>query len=452
MKLELIKAYKFRKIFAVKINQKKELMRVLTIFNLKNILLLTLLFFINSLYSQKKDFILVLDAGHGGHDNGAKGLSANEKDVNLSLVLKIGALIEKKNKDVKVIYTRKTDEFIPLMTRADIANKGKANLFISIHCNSSPKSAPYGTETFVLGAHRNRDNFDVAKRENEVIYMEKDYQTTYEGFNPSSPESVIGLTLMQNIYLENSLKIASYIENNFKKENRFSRGVKQAGFLVLVQTAMPSVLIETGFISNPQEGQYLASEEGQNTIAKNIYDAFLSYKKEYDKKSEKKEEIDISPAVEKPIDNGKVLKVQFLASFNRYDPNSAQLRGMQNVEIIKTNGKYIYYAGSTNLRSESEATLKIAKEAGFRDASVVEFNEKEVSINQYYTIELFISPKKYRENDSIFKGLNNVIRERINNVYIYTSGKVNNYDSAKKLLEVYKNLGLNDGIISKISS
>ena len=167
-------------------------MRVLTIFNLKNILLLTLLFFINSLYSQKNDFILVLDAGHGGHDNGAKGSSANEKDVNLSLVLKVGALIEKRNKDVKVIYTRKTDEFIPLMTRADIANKSKANLFISIHCNSSPKSAPYGTETFVLGAHRNRDNFDVAKRENEVIYMEKDYQTTYEGFNPSSPESVIG--------------------------------------------------------------------------------------------------------------------------------------------------------------------------------------------------------------------------------------------------------------------
>lgn len=428
-------------------------MRVLTIFNLKNILLITLIFFTGSLSSQKKDFTLVLDAGHGGHDNGARGAYANEKDVNLSLVLKVGAMIKNNNKDVEVIYTRKTDEFIPLMTRADIANKGKANLFISIHCNSSPKSAPYGTETFVLGAHRNRDNFDVAKRENEVIYMEKDYQTTYEGFNPSSPESVIGLTLMQNIYLENSLKMASYVENNFKKENRFSRGVKQAGFLVLVQTAMPSVLIETGFISNPQEGQYLASEDGQNTIAKDIYEAFLSYKKEYDKKSEKKAEEEIQQVVENPVDSNLSLKVQFLASFNRYSPNSLQLRGMKNVEIVKSNGKYIYYAGSTNLRSESEATLKIAKEAGFTDASIIEFNEKEVVTGLYYTIELFVSPKKYRERDAIFKGLNNVIRQKKdNNLYIYTSGKVSNYDSAKKLLEIYKKIGFSDAIISKTLS
>jgi N-acetylmuramoyl-L-alanine amidase len=445
LKLELIKVYNSEK-FGVKINQKKELMRVLTIFNLKNIVALISIFFISSLYSQKKDFTLVLDAGHGGHDYGAKGACANEKNVNLSLVLKVGAMIEKNNKDVKVIYTRKTDEFIPLTTRADIANRNKADFFISIHCNSNPSSTPYGTETFVLGAHRNRDNFNVAKRENEVIFLEKDYETKYEGFNPSSPESVIGLTLMQNIYLENSLKMASYVEENFKKENRLSRGVKQDGFVVLVQTAMPSVLIETGFLSNNQECKYLASDDGQNSIVKNIYDAFISYKKEYDKKSDKEE----VKEKEKPIDNNVTLKVQFLASFNKYSPNSTQLRGLKNVEIIKSNGKYVYYTGNTNLRSEGENTLKVAKEAGFKDASIIEFKEKEALKNEYYTVELLLSPKKYKEKDAVFKGLNNVIREKNNDVYIYTSGKVTNYESAKRLLENIKKLGFSDAVISKI--
>ncbi|MDR1877616.1 MAG: N-acetylmuramoyl-L-alanine amidase [Flavobacteriaceae bacterium] len=424
-------------------------MRVLTIFNSKNIIVIVSFFLINFSYSQKKDFTLVLDAGHGGHDFGARGPYAHEKNVNLSLVLKVGSLIEKNNKEVEVIYTRKTDEFIPLIMRADIANRNKADLFVSIHCNAGTKSA-YGTETFVLGASRNQDNFDVAKRENEVIYLEKDYETKYEGFNPSSPESVIGLTLMQNIYLENSLKMAAHVEENFKKEDRFSRGVKQAGFVVLVQTAMPSVLIETGFISNYQEGEYLASEDGQNTIAKNIYDAFISYKKEYDKKSGKEEvkEVVVVKEKEKPIEN--VLKVQFLASFNKYGLNASQLRGLKNIEIIKSNGRYIYYSGSTNMRSESETNLKVAKEAGFTDAMVVEFKEKEALKNEYYTIELLLSPKKYRETDAIFKGLNKVTREKNNNVYIYTSGKVINYESAKRLLENIKKLGFSDAVISKI--
>ncbi len=434
-----------------KINQKKELMRVLTIFNLKSIAIIIFIFSINFSYSQKKDFKLVLDAGHGGNDYGAQGPYGNEKDVNLSLVLKIGALIEKNNKDVQVIYTRNTDEFIPLMTRADIANRNKADLFVSIHCNSSPKSSPYGTETFVLGPHRNRDNFEVAKRENEVIYMEKDYETKYENFNPDSPESVIGLTLMQNIYLENSLKLASYVEDNFKKENRLSRGVKQAGFLVLVQTAMPAVLIENGFVSNYQEGEYLASDSGQNAIAKNIYDAFVSYKKEFDKKSGKEDTgQDVGQDTkEKPIENT-TLKVQFLASFNKYGQSAVQLRGLKNVEIIKSNGKYVYYTGSTNLKSESEKNLKTAKEAGFSDAMIVEFQDKEALKNEYYTIELLASVKKYKEKDPVFKGLNNVVRERNNDVYFYTSGKVTNYESAKRLLENIKKLGFPDAVISRI--
>ncbi|PQL94235.1 hypothetical protein C4S77_03470 [Apibacter adventoris] len=434
---------------SAKINQKKFLMRVLTVFNLKNLIILFLISISSLSYSQKKDFVLVLDAGHGGNDFGAKGPYAFEKDVNLSLVLKVGALIEKNNKNIKVIYTRKVDEFIPLMTRADIANRNKADLFISIHCNSSSSSAPYGTETYVLGAHRNNDNFNVAKRENEVIYLEKDYKSTYEGFNPSSPESIIGLTLMQNVFLENSLKIASLVEDNFKNESRLSRGVKQAGFLVLVQTAMPSVLIETGFISNYQEGKYLASEEGQNVIANDIYGALIKYKKEYDKKSGKTEEVK-EVVKEKPLENTS-LKVQFLASFNKYFPGSAQLRGLKNIEIIKSGGKYIYYTGNTNLRSEGESNLKIAKEAGFTDAKVVEFNDKESLKNEYYTIEILLSPKKYKERDAIFRGLNNVIREKNNDVYVYTCGKVTNYESAKRLLENIKKIGFTDAVISKLS-
>ncbi|TWP26752.1 N-acetylmuramoyl-L-alanine amidase [Apibacter muscae] len=429
-------------------------MRVLTIFNLKYILIFFSFFFINSIHSQNKDFVLVLDAGHGGHDSGARGPYANEKDVTLSLVKKIGALIENNNKDVKVIYTRTTDEFIPLMTRANIANKNKANLFISIHCNSSSKSAPYGTETFVLGTHRNQDNFDVAKRENEVVYMEKDYKTTYEDFDPSSPESMIGLTLMQNTYLENSLKIASYVENNFIKENRLSRGVKQAGFLVLVQTAMPAILIETGFISNYQEGQYLASEDGQNTIAKNIYDAFISYKKAFDEKSGKensaKETINIAENL--PVDTDTFYKVQFLSSFSKYTPNSSQLRGLKDIEIIKYKGKYIYYSGSSNLKSDAELIQNLAKEAGFNNATIVKHIEKENLNDEYYTIELFLSPKKYKEKDSIFKGLNNIVRQKSNNIYIYTTGKVNNYVSAKRLLENIKKLGFSDAVISRVSA
>ncbi|MGM5629366.1 N-acetylmuramoyl-L-alanine amidase [Apibacter raozihei] len=425
-------------------------MRVLTIFNLKNILFAFTALCINFSYSQK--FKLVLDAGHGGHDYGAKGPYANEKDVNLSLALKVGSMIEKNNKDVEVIYTRTIDEFIPLMTRAGIANKNKADLFISIHCNSSSKSAPYGTETFVLGSHRNRDNFDVAKRENSVVYMEKDYQTTYEGFDINSPESLIGLTLMQNVYLENSLKLASYVEENFKKESRLSRGVKQAGFLVLVQTAMPAVLIETGFISNYQEGEYLASAEGQNTIAKNIYEAFLAYKKEFDKRSGRTEiqKVEVKEA-EIPLKNT-TLKIQFLASFNKYPQGAAQFRGIKDVEIIKSNGKYVYYAGATNLKSEADTNLKIVKEAGFKDAAVVEFKDSESLKNEYYTIEILLSTKKYREKDPIFKGLNNVVRDKINNIYIYTSGKVTNYESAKRLLDNIKKLGFNDAVISKISA
>lgn len=427
-------------------------MRDLTLINIKKIFSSFLIICCSALFSQKKaDFILVLDAGHGGHDSGAKGPYANEKDVTLSLVLKVGALIEKNNKDVKVIYTRKTDDFIPLIERANIANTNHANFFISIHCNANTSKSPYGTETYALGTHRNKDNFNVAKRENEVIYLEKDYKTTYEGFDPSTPESMIGLTLMQNVYLENSLKMAKLVEDSFVKDKRFSRGVKQAGFLVLVQTAMPSVLIETGFITNNEEGNYLASDDGQNEIANSIYEAFLKYKKEYDKKSGKKAEVEkpVEKPAEKPVANTQI-KVQFLASLVKYDVNAPQLRALKDISIMKTADKYLYFAGNTSLRSESDKTLALAKEAGFKDAFIIDFKEKEKLQGEFYTIEVLVSTKKYREKDSIFKGLKDIIRYKADNsVYYYTYGKTYTFADALNLLDAVQKLGFTDAVIEK---
>lgn len=221
---------------------------------------------------------VVIDAGHGGHDAGCMYGGAKEKEVTLSVALKVGAQIKTLMPDVKVIYTRQTDEFIELWERAGIANRNNADLFVSIHCNANKKLEVFGTETFAMGLHKTEGNLDVAKRENEVILLEKDYQEKYEGFDPNSPEAHIYFSFMQGAYLEQSLKVANTIEENFKKINRTSRGVKQAGLMVLWRSKMPSVLIETGFLSNKNERSFLTSEEGQDALAKSIALSIQEYK------------------------------------------------------------------------------------------------------------------------------------------------------------------------------
>ena len=234
---------KLHNFFSVKIIQSK---------NYKVYFFVILFLLVNHLiFSQKNQFTLTIDAGHGGHDHGASYYGNKEKDVALSIVLKLGKMIEEKQKDVKVVYTRTDDTYPELYRRAEIANNAKSNLFISVHCNSSPKPGgnAVGTETWVLGAQNNKkknDNFDVVAKENAVIFLEKNYKENYDGYDPTSPESVIGMTLMQDKFLENSLRFAQIMEETFiEKEQRPSRGVKQGPFLVLVKTAMPSVLIET---------------------------------------------------------------------------------------------------------------------------------------------------------------------------------------------------------------
>ena len=224
---------------------------------------------------------IVIDPGHGGKDPGTSGKKTKEKDIALKIALKFGNYIEKNIPGVKVIYTRKDDRYVALDERAEMANRNKAQLFICIHANSLPGAPAYGTETYVMGLHKDKGNFEVAKRENEVILMDENYQERYEGFDPKSPESYILFTLSQSAYHESSLKFAQKLEAQFKtKSGRFSRGVKQAGFLVLWRTSMPSVLIETGFLSNSKEEGFLASDEGQDKIASGIYRAFKDYKTE----------------------------------------------------------------------------------------------------------------------------------------------------------------------------
>ncbi len=224
---------------------------------------------------------IVIDPGHGGKDPGTTGRKAKEKEVALKIALKLGRYIEKNFPDVKVIYTRKDDRYVSLDERAEIANRNKAQLFICIHANSLPGAPAYGTETYVMGLHKDKGNFEVAKRENSVILMDENYEQRYEGFDPKSAESYILFTLSQSAYHESSLRFAQKLEEQFKtKAGRASRGVKQAGFLVLWRTAMPSVLIETGFLSNSKEEGFLLSDDGQDLIASGIFGAFKEYKTE----------------------------------------------------------------------------------------------------------------------------------------------------------------------------
>ena len=227
--------------------------------------------------------LIVIDAGHGGKDPGCLSKSGTkEKDVNLDIALKLGKLLKENMPAVKIIYTRKEDKFIELFERADLANRNKAHLFVSIHANSGPPGF-CGTETYCMGLDASEKHMDVAKRENSAILLEKGHQQKYNNFNPNAPESYILFSLFQNIFLENSLKLAGMVERNFKDNQRYSRGVKQAGFVVLWKTSMPSILVETGFLTDPDDEKFLSSKVGRQQVAYDIYCAIEAYKNEIEK-------------------------------------------------------------------------------------------------------------------------------------------------------------------------
>ncbi|MGI8893014.1 MAG: N-acetylmuramoyl-L-alanine amidase [Bacteroidia bacterium] len=350
---------------------------------------------------------IVIDAGHGGHDVGCMGSHAHEKNVTLAIALKLGKLIEDNFDDVKVIYTRKTDVFIGLGERAEIANSNKADLFISIHCNSAKNKSAYGTETFVMGIHKTEDNLSVAKRENASVLLEKDYEIKYDGFDPKSPESHIIFSLYQNTFLSHSLSFASKVEHQFKNNGRFSRGVKQAGFLVLFRTTMPSVLIEAGFLSNSGEHKFLASEKGQEDVAAGILNAFREYKSEMEHSASGKGQTTVlaskdamitteSPSA-KPKSEPKAAKneasayfsVQFTTSSKPLSLSSGKLKNVKDVHLEEVNKSlYRYMSGKFTDLDEAKKVQAELKKQGFSDAFITGYaNGKRTSVQK---VESFI--------------------------------------------------------------
>ena len=340
----------------------------------------------SNVYGQEKEQYtlktVVIDAGHGGKDPGTHGIYSKEKDIALSIALKLGTYIEENIPEVNVIYTRTSDVFIPLNERAEIANKNKADLFISIHVDGHENKNAYGTSTYVMGLHKTDENLEVAKKENAAILFEDDYSTKYEGFDPNSSESYIIFSFLQNTYLEQSLNYASFVEDQFKNRTlRKSRGVKQAGFLVLWKTTMPSVLIETGYLTNSREEKYLITKEGQEYIASAIYRAFKNYKSTIEAKSHFVTKVD-SILIKK--DTSKILfRVQIASSRNSVSINPNSFKGLKNVEELKFDDIYKYTIGSFSEYSEIVNYKKTIKEV-YPGAFIIaiEKNGNLISVNE----------------------------------------------------------------------
>lgn len=416
------------------------------------VLLLMLTFFVTS--AQKK-FTIVLDAGHGGSDIGANRTYADigrvaEKEVTLSVTLKVGRMLEKNN-DFKVIYTRKIDEYPSLTERTNLANRSKADLFVSIHCNANVKTSPYGTETYVQGPDQNKTNLEVAKAENDVIYLDAKDRETFASYDPNSPESLIALKIQQSRYLESSLVLGGYVEENFsRKDKRLSRGVKQQNLHVLRMNAMPSVLIETGFISNYDEAHYLASDKGQNEVAESIYNAIISYKKAFDRKGGKTQQIVVEPEKPKETPLKNDFRILLMSTPQKYNDNDPALKGLKYILTIKEGNQYKYYYSTTNLASVRDINLKTAKDAGFRNASAIGFMPNQKLGSGYYTIEVAATKDKLSSNSYVLQTLKNVERVKQNGVFFYTFGNVKSLEDAVKLQKEIESKGIKNTVIQKV--
>lgn len=363
-----------------------------------------------------QNFKVVLDAGHGGHDFGAVRSNYVEKKIVLDVALRVGELL-KKDKNIEVIFTRKTDVFIPLKERSAIANREKADVFVSIHANAVANGpSAMGTETFVMGTSKNQSNLDVAKKENAVITLENDYKTSYAGYDPNDPSSIIGLTLLQEQYVNQSIDLAAKIQNRFTNDlQRKNRGVKQGPFWVLHGAFMPSVLIELGFLSNPEEGEYLNSERGKEELAQAIVTAILDYKRQnhnsatisdseikrvaantsstkeekvqpkrifledLEKEKAVKEQAKISSIdITKPAEvtkKGVVFKVQIAASNKDTATTPSNFKGLSGVTSVKEGTMYKYYYGESTDITHTRKALEEAKNKGYTSAFLVAYKD-----------------------------------------------------------------------------
>ncbi len=366
----------------------------------------------------KKEWVIVIDPGHGGRDPGAVGGDVKEKDITLAIALILGKQLAAME-NTRVVYTRTKDETVDLYKRPQIAMENKADLFISIHCNSVTSSKPYGAETWVMGLHRSRANLEVARKENAVILLEEDYKTRYDGFDPNSPEAEIIFSLYQNAYLDQSVEIASLVQQELRNTaQRFDRGVKQAGFLVLWRLNMPAILIEAGFLSNENERAYLNSKAGQTTIATSIFNAVVAYRTKIDgvkpkitgqtqapqipqtaaetpiptpvkppessKNPEPKPTVTQTLPVEKPIQQNATetkiqpelyYAVQFLSTSSRRNLNDPIFQNLPDVHEYSTDGVFRYVSGYF-LSLEQAVQHKNSFSGGqFQDAFVVAFHK-----------------------------------------------------------------------------
>ena len=374
------------------------------------LLLVTFLLLVAEAFAANNRFTLVIDAGHGGHDAGAMGTKSKEKDINLKVALAFGRYVERNMPEVKVVYTRTTDVFIPLMERANIANKAGADLFISVHTNALPAGKiARGFETYSLGMHRAKDNLDVAMRENSVISMEKGYQQTYQGFDPKSSESYIIFEFIQGKNMERSVEIARSIQASVcNNANRPDKGVHQAGFLVLRETSMPSCLIELGFITTPDEEELLNTESRVDDIAKAIYQGFAKYKNKYDKRvsvpyrSATSEEKTVPSIVPDSYENKQqresvrkveqkqneatsdapVFKVQILVSDRVLRKGDAHFKGEDNYDSYREGGMVKYTVGASSNYNEIYKLRKTLLEK-FPEAFIIAFkNGQKCDVNQ----------------------------------------------------------------------
>jgi N-acetylmuramoyl-L-alanine amidase len=367
---------------------------------------------------------VVLDPGHGGKDPGALGKTAKEKDIVLAVALKVGEYLKKEMPDLNLVYTRNTDVFVPLDERAEIANKAKADLFVSIHANwiSNPKIQ--GTETFVLGLHRSEENLEVAKKENSVIILEDDYSTKYEGFDPNQTESYIIFELMQNVYLDQSIEAASAIQQQFEKRvGRHNRGVKQAGFLVLRKTAMPGILVELGFLSNQDEEKFMMSEEGQTYLASAIFRAIRDYKNRFEARSN----VNVNG-----VDSG---KGQSAKGQDRAQQGKGQDKGQTASGKEQTSTSTQSQATGQPLTSAVAQSADKGKAESATTATVQAPSTDKIE----FRIQVAASTTRIKEGTGPYKLFKEVWEYKEGNIYKYTTGYSTTYDQiAAQLPEVRK--------------
>lgn len=375
------------------------------------LLLVAFLFLAAGMYAANKRFTLVIDAGHGGHDAGALGAKSKEKNINLNVALAFGRYVERNMPDVRVIYTRTTDVFIPLHDRANIANKANADLFISVHTNALPAGKiARGFETYSLGMHRAKDNLDVAMRENSVISMEKGYQQTYQGFDPKSSESYIIFEFIQGKNMERSVEIARSIQNSVcQNANRPDKGVHQAGFLVLRETSMPSCLIELGFITTPDEENLLNDESRIDDIAKAIYEGFAKYKNKYDKR--------VTIPYRSQASEGNDIPSIVPDSYKRPERKSTPMRK----QVVETAPARKQNVDTAPARKQTAAPVKKQTPASVKSDAPI------------FKVQILVSSRVLRKGDAHFKGEENYDSYQESGMVKYTIGASANYNEIYQL-------------------